>query len=109
MTDYYERMERNNWADVKDTGFTPITYEAFSESCEEAWGGAIAEGVRLRAEKMQTAIEYARNTINTNEECFVAQWVLQNQDKNIDDYVMCYQHSGDVIKFWMSPKVGEKL
>ncbi len=105
MTDYYERVERNNWVDVKDTGFAPITGEAFSRSCDESWNKVLSEQ-NLRAEKMQTAIEYARNTINTNEECFVAQWVLQNQDKNIDDYVMCYQYKGDVIKFWMAPKVG---
>ena len=59
---------------------------------------------RVRAEKIQTATQYARNVISANEECFVAQWVLQNQDKQIDDYTMCYQYCGDTIKFWMGKK-----
>ena len=58
----------------------------------------------LRSTKMQTSIDYARNTINTNEECFVAQWVMQNADKNIDDYVMCYSYRGDAMKFWLEKK-----
>lgn len=54
--------------------------------------------------KLQTAQKYAMSLIEVNKECFVAQWVMQNQDKNIDDYVLCYQYSGDVIKFWMQEK-----
>lgn len=58
----------------------------------------------LRNTKMQQAIRYATNIIEANKECFVAQWVMQNTDKNIDDYVLCYQYAGDVIKFWMGEK-----
>lgn len=54
--------------------------------------------------KLQTAQKYAMSLIENNKECFVAQWVMQNQDKNIDDYVLCYQYAGDVIKFWMGEK-----
>ena len=58
----------------------------------------------LRHIKLQTAQKYAMSLIENNKECFVAQWVMQNTDKNIDDYVLCYQYAGDVIKFWMQEK-----
>lgn len=58
----------------------------------------------IRNVKLQKAIDYAKSYIDTNQECFVAQWVLQNQDKNIDDYTLCYCHNGGVIEFWMERK-----
>ena len=54
--------------------------------------------------KVKTLSAYASQVLSDNKECFVAQWVLQNQDKNVDDYVMCYQYNGDVIKFWIGEK-----
>lgn len=80
----------------------------FDKTMGESIDSVLEQQNRLRAEKMQTDIKYAREIINTNEECFVAQWVLQNQDKKIDDYTMCYQYCGDVIKFWLAPKMEEK-
>lgn len=76
----------------------------FDKTIGESIDGILEQENQLRAERMQTAIKYAREIIKTNEECFVAQWVLQNQDKCIDDYTMCYQYCGDVIKFWMEDK-----
>jgi len=58
----------------------------------------------LRNTKMQQAIQYATNIIEANKECFIAQWVMQNQDKNIDDYVLCYSYRGEAIKFWLERK-----
>lgn len=87
---------------MKD-GFKPITFNEFSKSCGDTWENILDQD-RLRYEALQKAIKYAREIINTNEECFVAQWVLQNQDKCIDNYTMCYQYCGDVIKFWMEEK-----
>lgn len=34
----------------------------------------------------KAAVQKAIETLHKNQDCFVAQWVLQNQDKNIDDY-----------------------
>ena len=42
----------------------------------------------LRNTKAQQAVQYATNIIEANKECFIARWVMQNQDKNIDDYVL---------------------
>ena len=81
-------------------GFKPITFTEFSKSCGDTWESVLDQD-RQRYETLETAIKYAREIISTNEECFIAQWVLQNQDKKIDDYTMCYQYCGDVIKFWM--------
>ena len=58
----------------------------------------------LRNTKMQQAVQYATNIIEANKECFVAQWVMQNQDKNIEDYVLCYSYRGEAMKFWLERK-----
>lgn len=29
---------------------------------------------------------------------------MQNQDKNIEDYVLCYSYRGEAMKFWMEGK-----
>jgi hypothetical protein len=76
----------------------------FDKTWGESIDSAIEQQNRARDEKMQTVIKHAQEIISTNEECFMAQWVLQNQDKKIDDYTMCYQYCGDVIKFWMEEK-----
>lgn len=64
----------------------------------------LQDTLQLRDLKLQTTRDYALSVIDANRECFVAQWVLQNQDKKIDDYTMCYQYCGDAIKFWMEEK-----
>lgn len=35
-------------------------------------------------------LELSMKTIQINIDCFVAQWILQNPDANIEDYSMCY-------------------
>ena len=60
--------------------------------------------LQLRDLKLQTTRDYALSIINANEECFIAQWVMQNQDKNIEDYVLCYSYRGEAMKFWMEEK-----
>lgn len=60
--------------------------------------------LQLRDLKLQTTRDYALSIINANEECFIAQWVLQNQDKKIDDYVLCYSYRGAAMKFWLEEK-----
>ena len=54
--------------------------------------------------KVKTLSAYASKVLSDNKECFVAQWVMQNQDKNIDDYVLCYSYRGEAMKFWMEEK-----
>ena len=58
----------------------------------------------LRSIKMQQAVQYATNIIEANKESFIAQWVMQNQDKNIDEYVLCYSYRGEAMKFWLEVK-----
>lgn len=58
----------------------------------------------INQSKVKTLSDYASKVLNDNKECFVAQWVLQNQDKNMDDYTMCYQYNADAIKLWMEKK-----
>lgn len=49
-------------------------------------------------------IKYCSNFIDVNKECYVAQWVLQNPDKNIEDYVLCHQTSVNNSRMWMEKK-----
>ena len=64
----------------------------------------LQDTLQLRDLKLQTTRDYALSVIDTNRECFIAQWVLQNQDKKIDDYVLCYSYRGEVMKFWLERK-----
>lgn len=49
----------------------------------------------------------ANMTITNNHECFIAQWILQNPDENIKDWILCHQpdwSGGGYMKFWMDRK-----
>ena len=53
-------------------------------------------------------VQQAVKSLAQNQECYVAQWILQNPDANISDYVLCHQNSWlDSVpsKFWMEKKV----
>lgn len=58
---------------------------------------------------LQSISERARLQLDVNRECFIAQWILQNTDKNIDDYVLCYcpdfVEGSSVYKMWMEKKL----
>lgn len=51
-------------------------------------------------------VEQARKTIEQNKECFVAQWILQNPDEKIEDYVLAYQDdwATDKHRIWLEKK-----
>lgn len=54
-----------------------------------------------------TLVEKAQYTLMQNRECFVAQFIIQNPNENIKDYVMMYQpdwYNNGVFKFWMEVK-----
>ena len=50
----------------------------------------------------------ANMTIMNNQECFIAQWILQNPDENIKDWVLYHQPDWlggeNYVKFWMERK-----
>lgn len=43
----------------------------------------------------QSIIRSAMKFLNTNKECFVAQWIVSNPDKNIADYCLVQQNMLD--------------
>jgi hypothetical protein len=53
-------------------------------------------------------VQQAIETISQNQECFIAQWILNNPDENVEDWVMCYQpdYSSALggVRFWMERK-----
>ena len=55
----------------------------------------------------------ANMTIMNNQECYIAQWVLQNPDENISDWMLCHQPDwlgGDgYMKFWMERKEEKQI
>lgn len=64
--------------------------------------------------------KHASDYINKNQEVYLAQWILQNPDKNIEDYTLCHQvcyendklHytdgvlSSHYVKIWLEKKNG---
>lgn len=55
-----------------------------------------------------TIKDRATKLISDNQETYVAQWILSNPDKNIDDYTLCHQNlfEGEnyITKFWVEKK-----
>lgn len=46
-------------------------------------------------------LKKAIETLNKNQECYIAQWIKQNPDKNISDYTLCHQTVDGVFKVWL--------
>jgi hypothetical protein len=60
-----------------------------------------AEEITMLSELTNKAV----TAINQNQECFCAQWILQNPLENINDYSVCHQFGDDgVQRFWMERK-----
>lgn len=62
-----------------------------------------------RTFKVQSVANQAKDCIDKNKECFIAQWILQNPNKNVDDYVLCYLNSFTdegqaIVKVWLEKK-----
>lgn len=60
------------------------------------------------ATRVDDLVLEANMTILNNQECFVAQWILQNPDESISDWTMCHQPNywkgSGGMKFWMERK-----
>lgn len=53
-----------------------------------------------------TLVNRIRDAVNANQECFVAQFILQNPDVNLKHMKLCYGFKGDHYKFWIEWKEG---
>ena len=49
----------------------------------------------LIEERQNSLIAQASKTLNQNQECYVAQWILHNQDKNFNDYELSFRWRQD--------------
>lgn len=53
-------------------------------------------------------VQQAVKSLAQNQECYVAQWVLQNPNENIKDWILCHQPDWlggeNYVKFWMERK-----
>lgn len=51
----------------------------------------------------------ARNTIQANQDCFIAHWVLQNPTELLSDYKLCHRTDwaadGSPTEFWIERKL----
>lgn len=60
---------------------------------------------------VESLIQRAVKTIDINKECFIAQWIIQNPDENINDWCLCYlsAHGNEGVKVWMERKRETKI
>lgn len=68
----------------------PIKYE-------DTLRGQFEERRKLIAERINIAIVQ-------NQDCYIAYWVKQNPDKNLDDYTLVHGFKGDYYTFWLEHK-----
>ncbi len=63
--------------------------------------------VQESLDKVREQLALATKYVDTNKECFIALWMLQNPEANLNDYTVCYQHdwtdSGHT-RMWMEKK-----
>lgn len=43
-----------------------------------------------------------RKAVNSNQECFIAHWLLQNPDADLSKLRLCHGFKGDYYEFWVS-------
>jgi hypothetical protein len=46
----------------------------------------------------------AATTLENNKSCFVAQWLLQNPNEQVKEWVMCQQTDWAEHRYWMEKK-----
>lgn len=56
-------------------------------------------------------VDKANKVIQDNENTFIANWVLQNPDEDMNNWIMCYQNdwTEGTTRFWMEKKPDAEL
>lgn len=59
--------------------------------------------VSLQDPQYAELVKQAAQTLHNNQECYVAQWILHNQDKNPNDYMLVneWREDGFGYNFYM--------
>lgn len=50
-----------------------------------------------------------RETVNSNQECFIAHWLLQNPDADLSKVRLNYGFKGSYYEFWVSEDDSEYI
>lgn len=45
-----------------------------------------------------------REAVNSNQECFIAHWLLQNPDAELSKLRLCHGFKGNYYEFWIECK-----
>lgn len=45
-----------------------------------------------------------REAVNSNQECFIAHWLLQNPDADLTNITLCHGFKGNSYTFWVEEK-----
>lgn len=45
-----------------------------------------------------------REAVNSNQECFIAHWLLQHPDADLSKLVLCHGFKDNVYTFWVQEK-----
>jgi hypothetical protein len=57
----------------------------------------------------EALLQLARNTIQNNQDCFIANWVMQNPTELLSDYKLCHKTDwcaeGSPTEFWIEKKL----
>lgn len=54
--------------------------------------------------RLQEYTRLAVEQLTKNQECYVAQWILQNPDKNIEEYNLVHQTTPEGIHFYIKKR-----
>lgn len=56
--------------------------------------------------KHEIMVGMAIEALEKNKECYIAQWIIQNLDKDILNYMLCHQTVGNEFRIWLKEKEG---
>jgi len=45
-----------------------------------------------------------REVVNSNQECFIANWILKHPDADMDKIMLCHGFKGNCYQFWVEEK-----
>lgn len=95
--EYLQHDSGNRHPDIRYRGYKgEVIHNNATDDEKAAYQvGVYASNKETIESKLKIILEKAHQVIDNNRETFVAQWVIQNPDKNISDYELVYKTNWD--------------